>query len=299
MKEVVYGFLIITSICKGYTVIAQSTSNVQNYTPSVLLSHNQYEISLFNNLYTQDGYRNEDGKFIDAPGQQTYYTGMLQFNYGISKSNRINIGLDVNLKAVRLDSMEGSSPLKVFSFANNDFSRTEVASIGPRIKINPCYGVKNFSFSSSFWIPLADSLENEPFLDYDKFTWWNQFYFDKNFNNKSQFFAEADLLFRLPKASGQTTVLSTPVSVFYSYFLSSKTTAYVMTQVSPDFIHLPEAPIDGSSRSYYSGYYAQAGIGFKYQLFSKLQLEGLYTNFFASENAGAGQTFNLGFKYIK
>ena len=35
----------------------KSISNVQAYTPSVLLKKNQFEIQFFNNLYTQTAYR--------------------------------------------------------------------------------------------------------------------------------------------------------------------------------------------------------------------------------------------------
>jgi len=46
------------------------------------------------------------------------------------------------------------------------------------------------------------------------------------------------------------------------------------------------------------GDFAQAGIGLKYQITGKIGLEVLYSNFFTSANQGAGNTFNLGIRYI-
>ena len=47
-----------------------------------------------------------------------------------------------------------------------------------------------------------------------------------------------------------------------------------------------------------SGNYTASGAGFKYQFGVRLNMELLYTNFWRSKNAGLGNTFNLGLKYI-
>ena len=43
----------------------------------------------------------------------------------------------------------------------------------------------------------------------------------------------------------------------------------------------------------------QGGLGAKYQLTPELNLEVIYTNFFASKGEGAGETFNFGIVFIK
>jgi hypothetical protein len=277
----------------------RAQSNVQTYTPSVLLQSGQTEISLFNNFYTQEGYRDGEGKFVDAGEQQTYFTGITQLNYGVSKQGRFNIGLDLNLQSVRLDPNQDASFIQVLSFADTTFTRTAMTNIGPRIKWKPFQNVQGFSLSSAFWIPLADSMENYPFLAWDRYTWWNQFFYDQKLGENTRLFAEADLLFRFPRYDNQSTLFSLPTSLFLSWFPTDKSTVYGMAQFSPEFIRLPDPPVDGTAQLYYNSYFLQSGVGAKYQILTNIQLEFLYTNFIASENAGAGATWNLGIKYIR
>lgn len=281
------------------TLSAKAQSNVQTYTPSVLLQHKQIEAGVFNNFYTQEGFRDGNSEFVDLMQQQTYYTGMCQFSYGISRNSRVNLGLDVNLQSVRLDPDPNSSMFRVLRFEDADFARTAVTNIGPRVKFRPFEKLAGFSVSSAFWIPLADSMESQPFLAWDRFTWWNQFFYDQALGEKTRLFAETDLLFRFPRYADQTTRLMLPTSVFLSYFPTERSTIYIMSQYAPEFVRLPNEPIDGSSRNNYDSYFLQVGGGAKYQITDHIQLEFLYTNFAASQNAGAGATWNLGIKYIR
>jgi hypothetical protein len=290
-------FLFATLLFSAFTI--QGQSNVQTYTPSVLLRPQQIEVGVFNNFYTQEGFRDGEGEFVDLMEQQTYYTAMIQFNYGISKNSRINLGLDVNLQSVRLDPDPESSMFRVLRFEDTSFARTAITGIGPRVKFRPVDKWTGFSVSSAFWIPVADSMENYPFLAWDRFTWWNQFFYDQKLTENTRLFVETDLLFRLPRYGGQSILLSLPTSAFLSWFPTSKSTVYVMSQYSPEFQRLSEAPGDGSSQAFYNSYFLQIGAGAKYQVTNHLQLEFLYTNFAASQNAGAGATWNLGIKFIK
>ncbi len=291
-------FILVAITCLAASTVA-AQSNVQTYTPSVLLPEGQTETGLFNNFYTQEGFRDGSGEFVDVMEQQTYYTGMFQFNYGTSKNARLNLGLDVNFQSVRLDPDPASSMFRVLRFEDVPFARTAITGIGPRVKLRPIEKLSGFSVSSAFWIPIADSMENYPFLAWDRFTWWNQFFYDQKLTENTRLFAETDLLFRLPRYDGQSTILSLPTSIFLSWFPTEKSTLYAMSQYSPEFQRLAEAPGDGSAQFFYNSYFLQVGAGAKYQLTRHLQLEFLYTNFAASQNAGAGVTWNLGIKYIR
>ena len=116
---------------------------------------------------------------------------------------------------------------------------------------------------------------------------------------------EGDLLFRFAKRSSSYAnnipkehYLDTPVSAFLSYFPSEKSTVYIMLQYSPRF-GLNKIENDVKVNEFnVQGDYAQTGIGFKYQISSKIGLEILYSNFFTSANQGAGNTFNFGIRYI-
>lgn len=290
---------------------AKNISNVQAYTPSVLLKKNQFAIQFFNNLYTQTAYRNNKKELIDLHERASYYGGLLQFNYGISESSRINVGADINLKSARIDTSESKSVFNLFRFENTVYQRTALASLGPKIKISPFKRQIHFSIQSAFWIPVAKDLEadttKKPWLDYNRYTWWNQFFFDKSVGKKFQIFIEADLLFRFAKDSTKyafskkkTSSLSTPVSFFLSYFPTKKSTVYGMIQYAPTFESIRPDNNGAPTKYYYvSSFYSQFGFGGKYQLAKQLSVELLYTNFFASMNGGAGVTYNLGIKYLR
>lgn len=269
-------------------VIASTSSNVQAYTPSVLLRNKQYEIQLFNNLYTQNSWRNVDGDIEQLGKRESWNTLMMTFNYGISKNSRFNIGLDVNLRSTRVDA-SNSNAIDIFRFEQNNFNRTAIATLGPKIKWSPLKNIPKFSIQSSFWLPVAKDLEGTPWLEYDRYSSWTQFFYDKTWNNKYQLFTEIDLWFRIPKLNSnidlKETRLQTPLSAFFSYFPTNKSTVYAQVQYSPTVTNWPE-------------YFVQTGFGGKYQILPKLQLEASYTNFILGNTAGAGATFNLGLRFI-
>ncbi len=296
----------------GTSLVERPTgSNVQTFTPSVLLRKDQVEVKLFNNLYTQTHwYNNTDGERSALNQRQTFYTGIFQFLYGASDQARINVGFDVNLKGVRYDGDPDSSPLLVFG-GDSDTSRMTITSFGPKIKFSPIKKLDHFSIQSAFWIPVGSNLEGSPWIDRDRYTWWNQFFFDHSFNDHFQVFTEADLLFWFSKDRSRGHQLQTPLSLFLSYFPTSKATIYGMVQYSPTYEELAsnqEAIDVGAIPRFthglgaewmYNNHFAQTGVGAKYQVLQNLEVEALYTNFFAGFGAGAGSTFNIGLRFLR
>jgi hypothetical protein len=286
--------------------VEDSRSNVQTYTPSVILKKGQIELSMFNNLYTQTAFRTGQRERVDLRSRDSYYGLLLQGLYGVSKSGRVNVGLDVNIKSVFIDPAKGS-PINLFAFSGSpNEQRTAVTAFGPKIKINPFKKLNNLSIQSAFWIPVAASSESDgggrPWLDYERFTSWTQVFYDKPLGINFQLFVEMDLLFRFAKPADsyinnqhKTNTFGMPTSVFLSYFLNGKTTIYAMTQYAPTLEY--NAKIGPGVLN--ANDYAQGGIGLKYQISRSLNLELLYTNFFTSANGGAGNTFNLGVKFIR
>ena len=171
--------------------------------------------------------------------------------------------------------------------------RWAFASLGPKIKVSPFAAIKRFSVQSTLWIPVADDLEGTPWLAWDRITWWNQFFFDKSFGDHFQLFTEADLLLRIPKDKNTGMQFFTPVSVFTSFFPTNKSTVYAMIQYAPLREYDPEwsNPADG--------WFAQYGFGAKYQLTKALEIEFLFTDFFAGKAQGAGETYTIGFRYLR
>lgn len=276
----------------------QQKSIIQTLTPSSLLKKGKFDFVLFNNIYTQNKYDN-NGE-TQLTNRSTFYGGLLQITYGATKSARVNIGIDINIKSVLNDSDRDGNPLKVLGASRSDTSRTAISSIGPRIKFTPFKNINNFSIQSTFTIPIVENLEGgapeSPWLDHNKYTWWNQFFFDKSFfNDKFQIFTEFDLLFRFKRESTQTSSLSTPTSVFVSYFPTGKSTVYSMIQHSPTF-QLGDS--DTGSTGDQQQNFTQYGFGAKYQVTDKFNLELLWTDFFRATNGGLGVTYNLGLRYV-
>ncbi|MEM6801836.1 MAG: DUF547 domain-containing protein [Bacteroidota bacterium] len=277
------------------------TSNIQKFTPSVLLGQGQVEVKLFNNLYTQTGFRNSDGEFVSSNRRETFYTGIFQFTTGLDKSARWNIGFEANLQSVRYDSEIDSSPLRIFGNSQESlvFNRTELATLGPRIRFRPFKSIPKLSLTSTLLIPLHDDLETPEFLAHNRTSWITQLFYDKFFGD-FQLFAEADLIYRFKTDNPsftQDAFFRTPLTAFLSYFPNSNTTVSVNLQYSPAFTGLPGNEAGDSFNL--NRYFVQGGVGAKYQITKELNLELLYTNFFASRGEGAGQTFNFGIVFLR
>ena len=296
-------------------------SNVRNFTPAVLLKTGAFQVDLFNNIYTQTEFRNELRDTVWINGRETFFTGLYSVLVGVTKKRWLNVGMDVNVKAVHNDPQRGSSFLKVLNFENTRRSRVALASIGPKIKLAPFKNLR-FAIQSSVWIPVAEDLEADqnfvvdaagnpvydpkPWLDFNRYTWWNRFFYDHTFGSKVQVFGEFDLLFRYAKDSAQyanraikPNTLDAPASLIVSYFPTNEVTLYVLAQYNPTYTNTTLPTQAGGTRTYVkSSDFTQVGAGFKFQLSPTLQLEFLYTDFIDSFNAGAGQTFNVGFRYF-
>jgi len=252
-------------------------------------------------LYTHTAKFFPDSGRRELNSRETYFNSILQVLYGISKRGKINIGFDANIRSVLIDS-EKRSAFYLFAPPSQTLSRTEFTSIGPKIKFTPFAKINHLSIQSAFWIPLAKNTESSPWLAYERYTWWTQFFYDKRINTNFQLFAEIDALIRIPKFDYQPYSICMPASIFISYFPKNSISIYGMLQVSPAFaqeaIYLSGGEIAyGFIMPEY--YYAQGGLGCKFQLTKTLEFELLYTNFFAGNNwAGAGETYNLGLRYL-
>ncbi len=268
-------------------------SNVQAFTPSVLLKKGQFEVNNLNNLYTQTAIRDRAGDEVALPETQTFLTNLFQISYGISENSRINVGLDFMINSAYYDS-EQNSPLNLFS-PGDGFSRVALSGIGPRIKFTPFPKITGLSVQSTFFFPVAGNLESPRFTAHDRFTWMTQFFYDHAFSSKFRLFLEADFLYRIKRNENQLNFFRTPVTGVLSYFPEENTTLFFLLQHSPAFGNATNGfdTAFGQLR-----WFTQYGIGGKYQLSSKLGLEISYSDFFLSRGDGAGNAYNLGFRYI-
>jgi len=265
------------------------SSSLQAYTPSTLFNKGEYELKIFNNLYTQAAFFNDKNEKIELSNRSTFFTSSVSFLYGYS--NKLNIGLELWVKSVRND-VPGSSPFSLFQFESNSLSRTVLSHVGPKIKFAPFdHGLlSKTSIQSTFLIPIAEDLEganSSPFVAYDSFIFLNQFFYDTRISNKVSFFSEIAAWYRIDRnLNGKSNRLEVPAKFFVSWYPTDMLTLYV----SNEFAYQWQGSL--------TGYYLQGGVGLKYQLFPFLELETLLTDFYFGQNSGAGSTANFGFRII-
>ena len=269
----------------------------QSFNAGSLLRKKQFDFTLFNTLYTQT--KSNWLGLTTIGDRQTFNTHLIQIIYGVSKSKRINIGIDISIKSSGRSvdqSVKGIS--SAFLYTNTDSSRFGIPSIGLKLKVQPFKDVSNFTIQSTIQGPTVKAAEGNNDLfwaDWERITWWNQFFYTKSFG-KFQLFTEFDMLFRFGIYETHIDMLDMPMSAFFSYFPTNKITIYAMAQHVPRFTNKinPSIQTDWVIPSNYTA----SGLGFKYQLNSHFGIELLYTDFWRGKNSGLGSTFNIGLKYI-
>lgn len=273
---------------------------IQTLTPSKLIGKGQYDIKLFNNLYTQTKFANNNGDVTKNLPRETFFTSILEAYTGISDNNRVNIGVILEFRS---NVIGDRNALDVFKFDSDvNTARSGIASIAPAIKFVPFKKLNNFSILSSFSIPLfKNEFENNVFFDQKGFTWQNRFFYDYTFGgNYFQLFTELnselnfgkELVFgdngnSLQGSFANNSLRLTP-AVIISYFPSSKFTVLSLVQYSK--------LLDLGNN--FEQNYTAVGGGAKYQLTDALNIEILYTNFVSGKETGLGQTFNLGARLV-
>ncbi|WP_420385179.1 DUF547 domain-containing protein [Roseivirga sp.] len=270
-----------------------NSSNLQTYTPSVLLKKGQSEVKLFNSIYTQTESRDRQGESIPASIRQSYFNATFNFNWGVSKSSKVNLGFDLLFTTYA----EGRSVLAPLG-ASSEFNESVLAAFGPAIRFVPFKNISQISVRSAFWFPGESSLENRDgrFVAHDRYTWFTQVFFDQKLSTQWRLFLEADLLYRFSKNSDRPDFFRLPLTSILSFFPGSKSSIYITYQYSPRYETVSNA---FDSQFGLSQWFMLAGLGAKYQLTSSIELELAYSNFFASRNDGAGSTFNLGLRVIR
>lgn len=260
------------------------SANDNRYVVSAAIPKGTTETKIFNNLYTQ---QTGDGETLTD--RSTFFTTNLSFLYGVS--GRFNAGIDVRYRRVNNDAAD-TSPFAVLGNPSTAQTRHGITNLGPKIRWAPTSALPNFSIQSTFSIPVGKDLEgnaDQPYIDWDGSIWWTQFFNDFTIGDRFSLFTEVDALIEDIGNKEDLNRFSTPVTAIFSYFPNPKTTLYVLGSYSPfwqkDF-----------------SYFAQAGLGAKYQVSSNFEVELLYsgfTNSFLQSINGQASTFNIGFRYSK
>lgn len=284
--------IVLLIVALPFVVIAQS--NVQVFTPSVLLNKGQKELLLFNNYYSQTHIRNQNGEKVTVGQRQSFMRSSFGMLYGVSTSSRFNLGFEVNISSARYSAVDDSF-FSLFGSSEDDFKKTLLSSVGSKVKFVPFNNLNGFSVQSTFLIPVSSDLEKGQFVDHDRYSWFTQFFYDRAIGQNTRLFLEADVLYRIKGNSLQQNFIRFPLNAIFSYFPNSKSTIYALFQHSPAF-----GKLVGTTQEVFGQlrWYTQLGVGAKYQLTPSLGLELSYGNFLNSRNDGAGDVVNLGIRII-
>ncbi len=279
---------IIGIITISHMHAQETTSNIRTYTPSKLLGKGTFDVKWFNNLYTQTKAEN-NGSVVTVPRSNYFNTSIEAFT-GISENKKINVGF---LFEYRSNTFNNTSVTSVFNFKNEaGASRTGLGHIAPSVKIAPFKKLARFSIQSSFFIPLHKKESNaNGFLTQKSFIWQNRFFYDYTFKgDKFQLFSEIGTrLFLGKKREGfANNSIEVAPGAFLSYFPNNKFTILGFVQ------HAQLIEINNN----FSQNYTALGLGTKYQINSKYNVEALYAKFVRGKASGLGQSFNIGLRAI-
>lgn len=252
------------------------------YIASAPISSGNTETKIFSGIYTQQ---------LNEESRSTFFTSNLSFLYGIKPG--LNIGFDLRYRRVTNGAF-ADSPLAVFGNGTPGQSRSGITNIGPKVRWAPKTRWPNFSVQSSFGIPVGKNLEGDatrPYIDWDGPTSWTQVFNDFPIGTKFSVFAEIDLLLEDIGFNKERNFnrLSTPVTSILSYYPTSRITIYGLANFSPFLTPTFD-------------YFAQGGIGAKYNFSDAVGIEALYTKFtngFLRQNNGQASTINFGIRLSK
>ncbi len=308
MKNRITLLILIVVTISGFSQeenqIKGSKSNIQEYTPSKLLKKGQWDVKFFNSLYTQTKRTDAGSKSVSVP-RESFFTNTTEIYTGVSENSRINVGLIVQFRS---NTFEGADAFDVFNFRNNTIdARSGLTAIAPSIRVQPFKNIAGFSLTSSLFLPVFEDKANAPYLDKRSTTWETKFFYDNTFgDDKWQIFTEVDFGFNFGKKRiNENNIdadldfnnserfannsLFLPLSVFLSYFPSSKTTVFVNTQQS----FLIDLGNEFSQKS------TAFGFGGKLQISKTLNLETSYSKIVAGNNfQGLGSTYSLGLRAL-
>lgn len=178
MKQVLLSCLTIS--CNFFLWIPASSAAIFRDTippvqiggvPAIVVAHKNLEFNLYNSLSTQQ-LDTEVGVDSFDRSRASRFTQVLQINYGVSKTNRWNIGAELYYSQVRSDANEGSSPLKVLG---NDqatgLSQRALSAAGIRLKGYPLRKLPELTLQSSLLFPTANADDLRLALDFDRIQW--------------------------------------------------------------------------------------------------------------------------------
>ncbi len=269
------------------------------YFTSYLYGRGQYELSIFNNYFTE---------LRDDNFRSNFFTSFIRYTFGYTK--KVNFAVDLKWRSVsfgdanligRFDALKhGNEGSTKVNDEEVSFRKFGVSAIIPRVKYQPVNSRPNLSIQHSIAIPTNYGSDGG-FLDWGSPSIYNDVFYDITAGSKSSIFLQASIwleniggaLFRQSDGYYQ---FSLPLTFIYQYFPTRKTTLYTLVNVAPQWGY---SVVDGGKTvTTINDSYQQLGIGIKQYMTEETQLELLYTRFYTSRENSSAATFNLGIRYF-
>jgi len=299
-------------------------SNLTKFTPSKLFGKGQFEVQIFNSLFSQISTRNKEGVVsrrveFGREIRTNIFTSRIGTTFGINNAKTINAGVDLIVSSGSNGSLEGSSTLQ---FLGGDSlqqatRRTALTGVNLRLKFAP---VKKWSFYSvqlGLLLPVGNNLEGldgivdgdasqASFLALNRYVFNSQFFYDIKLTSKFRLFYEFSTQF-LPKRNDEvfksSNFIDLPSTLIVNYFPTNKISLFVLGQYFARYGNtaLNQEGID--DRFGLLQRTVQVGAGAKYQLTDQLGFELSYGDFiggrgFTRIDATTGSLFNFGIRFI-
>lgn len=269
-----------------YLLLANPTSS------AILVKKREIELYSFNSFLSSSQFNDKQGNNSALPGKQLLFNSLFQVNYGLARNRRFNVGLDVSYRAYRYDLDKSASVFSLFE-SNPDNVRS-VAYAGPRIRIQPFRKIKNFTYQSYIWIPVAKN-SRQAALGSTKTNWGHTFFWYRYFNSNIGVFGQANFAFAFPgknSEEGATTEFYLPLTASVSFVATRKDIFFGSLSYSWTNYDISNV-IEGADSDF-----SQYSLGYQRVISRRFFVNVSYSGTIFSRNAGKWNGFNFGIRYL-
>ena len=257
---------------------------------SIILHKDQVEIILFNSLLTANQYFDDHGNRNNGAQRASYFYSTVQAMYGVSKTDRFNVGLDLNTSFGRIDQNRNSSPFAVFGHktTGNNYEAKAVTSFGPRFRWRPFKKTYRFTVQGGVDFPTGISTSSEGVLGLNRIYANAQLLYNQPISKRLFFFSQLTVEYGF-KREYYPPVAYTPVSGFLSYYIPEKIILFALINYEPVFTK-------GESWSKTAST-AQLGAGLQYQVSHRVLVNGYYAKNAFGTNYQFFSNYNIGMRF--
>lgn len=278
--------------------------NLQNFTPSILLTKGLWEYRGSISLYTST--KEFYYLWTQVTSRASNFVFNHEVNYGLT--HKLNIGLVFSTKNVLDGGPKTQNPINVLYTPNSQYFRAMPQYIGSTIKWRPINRLKKVSLESMFLAPIAKDFEGLDsnsnkfglFVDWDSYIWRNDILNDFRLSSTLSLFTKYSFIAYLPRNSERyNSFLVTPISANLAWFTSSKFAIIGLSEFW--FSHTKKNEVGGINFNSFSPFYEAKiilGLSANWQVTpSKTELALSYLNDVSGTNhLRSGSTFKVALK---